>query len=104
MATARMAGGALLSTVSDVAGSVSEVATTLTRSVRMANNYVTEQLEKQELRMKIDKVDMTNRLLEDAARRTAERREENDIWVSQSQNRAKHYQDALDELKQAIAA
>lgn len=70
----------------------------------MANNYVTEQLEKQELRMKIDKVDMTNRLLEEAARRTAERREENDKWVNETQNRAQHFQTALDELKAAISA
>lgn len=74
MANARVAAGAVLTTVTDTANAVSSVVNTISGGLEMANNFVRFQQAKQRITMADDLDDFEESYAEEIATRTAERK------------------------------
>lgn len=101
MAQSRVAVGAVLGTVTDIATTISTAVNTVSGSLDMVNNYVRHQQISQRKRQEIDLLDLDERLIEEYAEREADRKHRIGELL-QDETKAHYYNQAYTRLKAAL--
>lgn len=102
MATARMAMGTALGTITDTAIAVSSVMTTASDSIGMVHNYVRHARNKQEETQLVDMLSFRDRLIEDTAKEATQRQEEILNYLHGNPERQRLYESAQARLVDAF--
>lgn len=76
MANIRSTTGSLLGTVTSMASTATSLITTAENSLQLVSNRVNHSLKEQEMRLKLEAVTLKEKLLDESAIETAERKEE----------------------------
>jgi hypothetical protein len=104
MASSRLAIGSVLGTVASVANSIGTVADTITTGISMLNDTATAARERQLDTIAANKADYEDRIAEELGEEIMKRRIRIEELVATSPLHAKHYNEAYDKIKAAIAA
>jgi phage terminase large subunit-like protein len=103
MATARVALGSVLGTVSSVAGSIGTVANTLTTGVDMVNDWATNARLNQRKRTALNEVHADKRMLTELTTEMTNLDIEIEEFCSKSEAHAKLFNENFKVLEQALA-
>ena len=104
MATARIAVGSILGTVTDTATTVSTVINTLGSSVDMLANYVNNAREEQEIGLFLGKEDRETQILETISLDTAKRQQETEEYLTKNPTVRTVYTETYADLEAKLIA
>lgn len=102
MATARVATGSVLDTVTATANCLSTTVQTVGKSIEMLGRYVDKAAEQQRLQYKADMKTFKQRLAEESVLETQKRRVEITKWLAANPNCKAEYETELAEMIQLL--
>ena len=104
MATARMALGSVLGTVTDTATAISSIVSTITDGSGMMHDYVKDARNKQKLRIVADQDDYVTRLATERAKENVQRKVDIIEWCGNDTNKQTMFNDELTRLEKLFAS
>lgn len=99
MATARVAAGSVMDTVTATANTVSTAVNVIGDGIQMLGNFVAKHRQMQSMSIKIELDSFETRLIEDTALETQKRRIEIDKFINSNPEYKKDYESELARLK-----
>lgn len=102
-ATARLTLGSVFGTINSAATSVSSVFDTATKGINMANKFVTDASEKQNIRSIVDMHDFTEKLTEEKAMEETLRKKAILDFTNQSQDNKDLFEAGYNRIKELLA-